>query len=65
MKITVSEYCPECEYENELEWDIEKDGWKINCQNCGEELMLCDECLHHEDNPNMSCSDICLRKKLA
>lgn len=42
----VTEYCPECESEVEMRWDVEKDGYKAYCPVCGERLMLCDECQH-------------------
>lgn len=48
MKRTVYEYCPHCEDEIEMEWDVENDGYQTVCPNCGKTLMLCDECLHGE-----------------
>lgn len=64
-KKIVVEWCSHCEEENELMWDTETQGWEIFCPNCGEKLMLCDECLHSEDNPTQACSqEECKRKKI-
>lgn len=50
------EVCPHCEFENEYPyWDVRKQGFTVRCQNCGEEILLCDECLHEEDNPEQTC----------
>lgn len=40
----VTEYCPECEREIEMYWDVEVDGYQTFCPSCGERLMLCDDC---------------------
>lgn len=40
----VIEYCPHCDFEVTLEWDIDKHGHSIYCPNCGERIMLCSEC---------------------
>lgn len=45
-KSKVTEYCSECETEIELLHDIETEGYKVKCPNCGARLMLCDECQH-------------------
>lgn len=50
------ECCPECEGENVFEdYDAKQDGYKVHCQHCGEEMMLCDECLHADDNLGQYC----------
>ena len=49
------EVCPNCMGENIIQWDVEKDGYKVKCQHCGEEMMLCDACLHSEDNEDRFC----------
>lgn len=46
----VSEVCPHCDATNDLEWNVETQGYIIKCQECGKEMMLCDECLCHEDS---------------
>lgn len=46
MKKEVFELCPNCNYEVEMQWDIEADGYKAYCPRCGGRLMLCDECMH-------------------
>lgn len=56
------EMCPECGYENVIQWNVEKDVWEIKCQQCGERIMLCDACMHSEDNKDMKCSVKCFRK---
>ena len=66
----VYEMCPHCETENELDWNIEAMGYTAKCQCCGEKLMLCDECMHADDNEGMhcdwrdnGCGGICFRDK--
>ena len=50
------EICPYCDGENILQHDVEKDGYKVKCQHCGEEIMLCDACLNSEDNEGQFCN---------
>lgn len=59
MKKPIVEWCPHCENEVEMEWDIEESGYKAYCPYCGKKLMLCDECTH-SDNP--SCDWDCKTK---
>lgn len=49
------EICPYCDRENILQWNTEIMGFVAICQHCGKEIMLCDECMHSEDNESMSC----------
>lgn len=50
------EVCPYCEGENVYpNWDVKTQGYIAKCQHCGEEIMLCDECLHADDNPGKFC----------
>ncbi len=49
------EVCPYCDDEIIVEWDIEKNGYQTTCPSCGEKIMLCDACLHGEDNEGMFC----------
>lgn len=49
------EVCPHCGAENTIQWDVEKDGYKATCQECGEKMMLCDACYHTEDNEGRHC----------
>ncbi len=44
------EYCPNCETEIGLLWDLEMLGYKAFCPSCGERLMLCDACQHRSDD---------------
>ena len=46
MTKDVTEWCPSCDREVEMKWDVEADGYKAYCPYCGERLMLCDECRH-------------------
>lgn len=51
------EVCPHCECENVYQnWDVSKQGYVVICQGCGKEIMLCDECLHADDNPGQKCN---------
>lgn len=44
------EYCPNCETEIGLLWDLKMLGYKAFCPSCGERLMLCDACQHRSDD---------------
>lgn len=55
MKRECIEVCPHCDTEITKKWDVEKDGYQVTCPNCGKKIMLCDECLHNEDNEGMRC----------
>lgn len=51
-----TETCPHCGMQNFYpEWDAEKQGYIAKCQECGQEIFLCDECLHADDNPGQYC----------
>ena len=54
-KYEVVEVCPHCDSENVLQWNCEELGFVTRCKYCGEELMLCDECLHCDDNLGQNC----------
>lgn len=46
------QFCPYCEYRNVFpEWDVNTQGYIVECQRCQEKIMLCDTCLHGNDNP--------------
>lgn len=45
----VTEYCPHCNEEITLEWDVTEHGYQAFCARCGRKLMLCSECLYKED----------------
>lgn len=45
----VTEYCPHCNEEIILEWDVKEKGYQAFCARCGRKLMLCSECLYEED----------------
>lgn len=49
------EVCPYCGGENILQWNTEKQGFLATCQHCGKKILLCDDCLHSEDNPTRRC----------
>ena len=55
MKKEEIEICPFCDKEIEKKWDVEKEGYQIPCTKCGEKIMLCDACLHSEDNKQKHC----------
>ena len=38
---TVTEWCPHCESEIEMTWNVEDRGYKSFCPACGNRLMLC------------------------
>lgn len=40
----VTEYCPHCDREITVLWNVEQDGYQIFCPNCGEPIMLCSMC---------------------
>lgn len=63
MKEYITELCGMCGSENTLEWDVEEEGYKAFCPRCGKEMMLCDACMHSEDNLEMKCPVECLRRK--
>ena len=44
----VTELCPYCDTEVGISWDVDKDGFKVFCPNCGEQLMLCSACKDRE-----------------
>ena len=51
------ETCPWCGKENTfVNWDVEEQGYMGTCHHCGEIIMLCDECLHANDNKNKKCN---------
>ena len=50
-----TEVCANCDCENVLKWDVERNGYKVYCQHCGAEMMLCDACFHSDDNPEGKC----------
>ena len=56
------ETCPYCDSENVYPmWDVNVKGFVAVCKHCGKEIFLCDECMHSEDNEDMSC-DWCKTK---
>lgn len=56
--MTVTEYCPNCDSEIEMRWNVETDGYKAFCPVCGKRLMLCDEC-HHRTGEYVDDCDYC------
>jgi DNA-directed RNA polymerase subunit RPC12/RpoP len=53
QQATVTEYCPHCDTEVSVKWDIFKDGHSIYCPKCGTRIMLCSECPARDDE--MTC----------
>ena len=50
------ECCPFCGAENIYpNHSTKEQGYAVKCQNCGEEIMLCDECMHTEDDLSGQC----------
>ena len=59
------ETCPHCDAENIYpNWNVNEKGYVAICNECGKEIMLCDECAHNEDglNSNYSGCDWCKTK---
>ena len=52
MKYEITEVCPNCDREVTMTWVIKQDGYKAFCPYCGHRLMLCDACLHNENDYN-------------
>lgn len=40
----VTEWCPHCEHEVTVQWNIDDDGMQIYCPYCGKPIMLCSYC---------------------
>jgi hypothetical protein len=40
----ITEWCPHCEYEIDMRWDVKQMGYQAFCPVCGKRLMLCSEC---------------------
>lgn len=62
------EGCPHCMTENVYpNYDVVGNNYTAVCKNCGEEIMLCDECFHADDNREHKCDwtekDGCFRKE--
>lgn len=55
--LLVTEYCPECETEVTMQWDVKELGYKAFCPHCGKRLMLCDECQSRKDGGFMDDCD--------
>lgn len=52
----VVEICPWCESENYYpDYDVEGNNYRVKCKTCGKEILLCDECLHADDNKCRLC----------
>ncbi len=49
-KYEVTEWCPFCESEITMQWDVKQNGYKTICPECGNRLMLCDKCQHDEND---------------
>ena len=50
------EYCPHCDSEATYpDYNPDKQGYKVRCTECGEQIMLCTECFHAPDNKEHYC----------
>lgn len=49
------EVCPHCMGENTVPDWAPSDGYRVKCSHCGESILLCDECMHAEDNLDRNC----------
>ena len=50
------ECCPHCSTDNSYPgWDVKQSGYMAVCRGCGSVIMLCDECLHADDNEGQFC----------
>ena len=49
---SVTEVCPHCESEITMIWDIKTLGYKAFYPVCGKQMLLCDACIHAEDELN-------------
>ena len=53
----VVEVCPYCGNENIYPMhNVNINGYVVHCKHCGEEILLCDECLNAEDNLGQHCN---------
>lgn len=57
MKQTLYEWCPYCETEIHVLWDIELQGYLTKCPSCGHNLLLCGECKDNCDYDHRT--DLC------
>lgn len=57
MKQTLYEWCPYCETEIHVLWDIELQGYLTKCPSCGHNLLLCGECKNNCDYDHRT--DLC------
>lgn len=44
MRELIEEYCPFCESEFGVFWDVEEDGYRVYCPYCGKPNALCSMC---------------------
>ena len=51
----VTEFCPECDREITLSWNVKEDGLKAFCPHCGNVLMLCAYCPATDSESPVSC----------
>lgn len=49
------EVCPHCMQEVPVSNWAPSDGYLVYCPFCFESILLCDECMHAEDNPGRIC----------
>lgn len=59
MLTEIAEVCPHCDYENNIVWDVEEQGYVITCKGCGKKMMLCSMCGHYDENTETWETDIC------
>lgn len=51
----IVEVCPHCGAENVQQWNVDTMGFVSTCDECGAKMLLCDECMHRDDNEAMRC----------
>lgn len=55
VKTECVETCPHCGEEVEINWCTKENGYEVYCPYCGKKIMLCDECMHANDNVTQKC----------
>lgn len=51
----IVEVCPHCDAENVQMWNVDTMGFVTTCSECGKKILLCDECMHRDDNVLCRC----------
>ena len=59
----VTEYCPHCENESSMFWNVDEFGYKAFCPHCGKLMMLCAECCLRDGDYEVNYAGTCRRCK--